>query len=1046
MQWLASISVRRPVLATVLILLLCVLGVAGYVNLGIDRFPKIDFPVVVVVTRMPGAAPREVETEVTERIEEAVNTLSGIDELNSSTFEGVSQVIVTFVLEKNVDVAVQEVRDKVQGILAQLPKSAETPVVNKVDPDAIPVMLLAVNANAPVRDITEIADKRIKPALETLNGIGDVTLIGGRERQVHVWLNPQRLRELGLTAIDVSRTVQSQNMTAPAGALESGSERLGLRFQGRIGTPAELERLVIKTVNGHPVTVGEVARVEDGEAEPESYAARDGKQAVVLQLRKQSGTNTVALTKAIRARAAEIQPRLPPGYTLDVIRDTSEVTQTSVHAVQEHLIVGAILAALVVLLFLGSGRSTFISALAIPISIVGTFALMQWKGFTLNTISLLALALAVGIVIDDAIVVLENIYRFIHEKKMKPFPAAIAATKEIGLAVLATTLSLVAVFLPMAFMSGVVGRFLESFGWTMAFSILVSLLVSFTLTPMLAARLLVGNESGQKGFLERLSDRINAPLEHLYGRVIGWSLNHRWVIVVGCFVALGSCIPIGSKVPKGFLPRNDEGQFEIPIRAPEGTSLQATQLIADRIARQVREYPEVTLTLTTIGDTNDRSPNVAKVFVKLVPPESRLTSQDDVMGRARDEVVAKLPKTIRAGVQQVNLFAGGTAQSTAAVQYRIAGPDLDELSKYAQEVVKELKTVKGAVDVDTNLVLGRPEARLTIDRARAADHGVEVSDIATTLQLLLGGVEVSSYEEGGDQYPVRVRAERNFRQSMDNLDVLTVPSRTGAPVPLLEVVTLDKGEGPASINRTNRQRQVMVLANTAPGVGTGELVALIEKKLASMNLPALYQTSPVGQSKEIGRTARNFGIAFALAFIFMFLVLAAQFESWLHPLTILMSLPLTVPFALLSLLIFKQQLDIFSMLGVLVLFGVVKKNSILQVDHTLQLRREGMEKNAAIIQGSRDRLRPILMTTFAFVAGMVPLLTAKGVGAGFNRATAGVVVGGQMLSLLLTLVATPVIYSLMDSLATTVTSKLPKSRTKQETGEAELESSSAVET
>ncbi|QRO01571.1 efflux RND transporter permease subunit [Archangium violaceum] len=1044
MQWLASICVRKPVFATVLILLICVLGIAGYVKLTVDRFPKLDFPTVVVITRLPGSSPEEMETDVTEKVEEAVNTISGIDEMSSITAEGVSQVIVTFVLEKNVDVAVQEVRDRINQITYELPRDVETPLVQKFDPDAVPVIILAVQGEKPVRELTEYADRVLRRRLETVPGVGQVSLIGGRKRQVNVWMDPVKMRAAGVSSADVQRALSGQNMSMPGGSIETGPERLTLRLRGRVSSVEELGQLVLRESNGHILRVQDVARVEDGQVEADTAAVRDGKPAVLLSIRKQSGENTVALVQEVRRRVGELSQTLPAGYSLEVVRDNSETTITSVNAVKEHLLLGGVFAALVVLLFLGSWRSTLIAALAIPTSIIGTFALMNAAGLNLNTISLLALALAVGIVIDDAIVVLENIHRFIHEKKLKPFPAAILATKEIGLAVLATTLSLIAVFLPVAFMGGIPGRFLSSFGWTMAFSIAVSLLVSFTLTPMLCARWLVGGSAApdhghhRKPLLERVTDVVYMPLERAYERALRWVMAHRWVMVVASVVTLGSCMPLMKAVPTGFLPKSDEAQYQVTIRMPEGTSLDSTLLVSERVAREIREkMPELTRsTLVTIGDSADKTPNVAGIFVRIVDPDQRQETQDDIMNRVRQEITSKLPKQYRVSVSNAPLFSGAGTQ--AAVQYVVTGPDFDELGKQASVLLEKMKQIPGVVDADSNLIVGKPEVSAYIDRSRAADLGVQVPDVASTLQMLVGGFDVSTYVENGNLYDVRLRAEPGSRDSVEALGQVTVPSMRLGAVPLTDVVKLQHEEGPSQINRMNRQRQIMLSANTAPGVSTGTVVEQFNKVIEETKLPAGYVAKPAGQSREIARTAINFLMAFALAFIFMYLILAAQFESWIHPITILVSLPLTVPFALVSLLIFRQSLDLYSMLGLLVLFGVVKKNSILQIDHTNQLRREGLPRLEAIVHGSKDRLRPILMTTLSFVAGMIPLLLSKGVGASFNQATAGVVVGGQTLSLVLTLLMTPVVYSLFDDASAWFSRKFGSKRSPEETGEAEV--------
>ncbi len=704
-----------------------------------------------------------------------------------------------------------------------------------------------------------------------------------------------------------------------------------------------------------------------------------------------------------------------------MVRDNSETIRTSTHAVLEHLVVGAVLAAVIVLVFLGSIRSTLIAAIAIPVSIVGTFALMAAAGFTLNILTLLALALAVGIVIDDAIVVLENIHRWVEEKGLRPFPAAILATREIGLAVLATTLSLIAVFLPVAFMSGIVGRFLMSFGLTMAFSIVVSLLVSFTVTPMLAARWLKQRGHGlpvaqvRKPILERVVDTGYMPLERLYVRVLRWVMRHRWVVVVACVASLASVPVLMNHIPKGFLPVNDEAQFEIKIRTAEGSTVDSTALETERIARKVRAVPGVRSTLVTVADNEQKLVNRAAIYVRLVDPDQREEEQDEIMERVRREVLPGLAEGTRASVELVpDIQSGG---SNAFITYAITGQELDKLTDYGQRALDALAAIPGVVDPDSNLPRPTPETQVTVDRARAGDLGVNPADVAATLRLLVGGRDVSTYQERGEQYDVNLRAVEGWRDRPELLDSITVKSATGADIPLASVIKMSDGKGPSEVNRINRRRQVTLMANMAPGTGESDITVALEKKLADMNMPPGYKVEPIGRSKEMARTGKAFGFAFLLSFVFMYLVLAAQFESWLHPLTILLALPLTLPFALLSLVFFGQALDIFSMLGLLVLFGVVKKNAILQIDHTNQLRANGRDRLEAIIEGNRSRLRPILMTTFAFVAGMLPLLTATGIGSGYSRATAGIIVGGQTLSLLLTLLATPVIYSLFDDLS-----------------------------
>jgi hydrophobe/amphiphile efflux-1 (HAE1) family protein len=1069
-QWLASICVRRPVFASVLILFIVVVGIIGYKKLNVDRFPNVDLPVVQVLTTLPGAAPEEVETELSDKIEEAINTISGIDELRSVSTEGVSQVIVSFQLDKDVNVAAQEVREHVSAVLPDLPDGTKSPVINKLDPDAAPVLFLSLESTRPLREVTEYADHEIREALENVSGVGQVSIVGGRKRQIQVVLDPERLRGAGLTAADVQRAIVTQNVTTPGGTVDTGPSLLTFRVSGRVTSVAAVGDIVVRNVDNHPIMIHDIGDVVDGQEEALTAASIAGKPAVVLSIRKQSGENSVAVVDAIRVRMKELAPTFPSGYKLNVIRDNTETTRTSVDAVKEHLILGSFLAALVVLLFLGQFRTTIIAALAIPTSIVGTFLLMWLMNFTLNTITLLALALAVGIVIDDAIVVLENIFRFVEEKKIRPMPAAIYATKEIGLAVLATTLSLLAVFIPVAFMNSIPGRFLRSFGLTMAAAIAISLFVSFTLTPMLASRWLRldlrPDAERRKSILERMVNAFYGPIERGYMRILAFlfhqgrirqglrSSSHwfsrnilaffadrRWIVGLAAIASIVSVGPLIKVLPKGFLPKNDEGQFQIDVRAPEGTSLAATQIASERIAREVRAWPEVQTTLLTIGDNSQQTANLASIFVRLQPPDKRVATQDQLQDRVRKDIVPKQPKEFRISASAVAAFGGGTF-STATVQYILTGPDLSQVIKYSDQIVGKLKKIRGAVDVDTTLVTGNPELVAAVNRRKAADLGVNVADVALASQLLIGGVKVSRYEEAGREYDILVRADEAFRSSPEVLSQLTVPSARLGAVPLLDVVDLKRAEGPSKIDRYARQVQVTFLANTIPGVGSGEVGSALEKVVREMNLPSQYRFVAFGQSREIARTGGAFVLAFGMALIFMYLILAAQFESWLHPITILLALPLTVPFALMSLLMLGQSLDIFTALGILVLFGVVKKNSILQIAHINQLRSEGMSRLDAILHGNRDRLRPILMTTLAFVAGMLPLLTSKGVGAEFNRATAGPVVGGQLLSLLLTLLATPVAYSLFDDLSAGSRRLLRwfglRARTASETGADEI--------
>ncbi|HEV7765537.1 MAG TPA: efflux RND transporter permease subunit [Thermoanaerobaculia bacterium] len=1135
MQKLAEICVRRPVFATVIILALVVFGAFSYMKLGVDRFPNIEFPFVTVTTILPGAAPEEVETEVTDKIEEAVNTISGIEELYSFSSENISVLQISFDLAKDGDVAAQEVRDKVSAILGDLPTDAESPIVLKLDPGAIPVITIAVSGPGGQRDVSEYADKTLRRRLETVSGVGQVLVIGARPRQINVIVDNAKLAAQGLTAAHVVAALQSQNIQIPGGKVEQGLRDLTLRTYGRVATVEEFGAIPVATRNGTPIRVRDVARVDDSMSEVESAATVGGKSAVVLMVRKQSGTNAIEIADLIKERVEELRPQLPAGYKLDITRDQSTFVIAAVDAVKEHLILGSIFAALIVWLFLSSprfwhvllmvggtmtlyffiwgledlhrtlpklgfslsilllglllvaafqairgwrkrhavagsdaeessplvkrlaiavvvlaflvptiapvpgemaldllnvaglaigiamfwffsktSRPTLIAAVAIPASLISTFAAMAYMGFTLNIITLLALTLAVGIVIDDAVVVLENIFRHMEEKGLSPMRAAVEGTKEVGLAVMATSMSLIVVFLPVAFMGGIVGRFMYSFGVTMAFAIAVSLLVSFTLTPMMASRYLRREDLHHENTRET---GLYAKIEGAYMVMLDWSMAHRWVIIALMFVVFASMlipkIGLFAIVDKTFLPFDDEGQFMITMRAPEGSSIATTQKISESIATRVRAMPDVATTVITIGDDPQQTLNLASIYVKLKGFGDRDQDQYEVMDQIRREILPQYQRlNLRTQVAPVNEFGGG---ADAEVMFWIGGPDLAQLDKYSRELTAVIKDPKlGTTDVDTNFVIGKPELGVRIDRDKSTDLGVRVQDLAATLNVLVGGQQATSYYEGGEEYEVHVRADEESRNNVSAISQIEVPSDRGQNVRLNDLVTLQEGTGPSIINRLNRRRMVMVLANMQPGYSSQAVMDLLSAKAAEMKMPASFSYGFTGRAREQQKAGINFMLAFVLSIIFMYLILAAQFESWVHPITILLSLPMTVPFALLSLVLLNQSVNIFSALGIVVLFGIVKKNSILQVDHTNQLRERGLPRAEAIREANRDRFRPILMTTLAFVAGMVPLVASGGVGAATNRAIGATIIGGQTLVLLLTLLATPVLYSLFD--------------------------------
>ncbi len=1020
---LADVCVRRPVFATMLVGVLVVAGWFSYKSLTLELMPKVEMPVVTVTTTLPGAGPEEIEAQVTKIIEEAINTVSGIDELRSVTREGLSQVIVQFVLEKDLGIAAQEVRDKVGTILADLPEDADPPIVEKFDIDATPIATITVSGFRGLKELTEIAENQVKEPLESVTGVGAIDVLGGRKREIHILVDPDRLKAYGLAIRTVAEALAKQNVEFPGGRITQESGETVLRTLGRVKSVREFEDIVVATNDGVPITLADIGRVEDGVEEPRSLSRYDGKNAVSLIIRKQSGSNTVAAVEAVQERLVDVRQLLPPGVEALVTRDQSDFVKASVHEVQQHLILGSLFASIIVYFFLGNLRSTLIAAIAIPVSIISTYTLLAAAGYSLNRVTLLALTLAVGIVIDDAIVVLENIYRYIEEKGMNAFEAARAATAEVGLAVSATTLSLVVIFIPVGFLKGIVGMWLSSFGFTMAFSIMVSLLVAFTLTPMLCSRFLPKHLDDHAH--SSRESRFYGLIDRSYTAMLKWSMRHRWAIVcltLGVFVSTPF---IAGLVRPSLMASDDRGEFEINIKTPPGYSLAQTDAVTRQIEEEIHPLPGVNHLLTEIGSTVGESVTKSKIVVTLKHYSERTLHQSQVMDLAREKVQG-FPN-LRISVDQILPVSGGGIQNVD-VSYNLRGPDLETLQQYSEDLKTRVQHMPGLRDVDSTFEGGNPELQVHLNRRKSSDLGIEAADIASTLRIMIAGEKITTYREGDELYDVRLRLTPESRNRPEVIQQVAVPSASVGQVILNNVVNLVPGTGPVQIDRQDRQRQITITGNLAKDKALGDAIADIDAEVEEMGLPLGYTTGVTGMGKMFEEMMESFQIAFLLSIIGMYMVLAAQFESFLHPITIMLSLPLAVPFALLALYIAGQHLALFAILGMLLLFGIVKKNSILQIDHTINLRAAGLPRDEAILRANKERLRPILMTTLALVAGMIPILIGQGPAAESHRGIAVVVIGGQSLCLLITLLVTPVAYSLFDDLESWIGRTMPALR------------------
>ncbi|MBF5045323.1 efflux RND transporter permease subunit [Aggregicoccus sp. 17bor-14] len=1004
--------IQRPIFTAMLMAAIVVFGLNAYPKIGVDQFPDVDFPVVTVTTILPGSDPESIEKNISDPLEEALNTLNGVDELRSVNLESVSQIIVTFKLGTNVDVAAQDVRDRVQATTRQLPAEIETPVVEKFDIGAAPIMTLSLSGPLPIQELTKTAEDVVKPGLQKQAGVGSIDVTGGREREIQLVVDPQRLRGYGLAVSDVSQAVKAQSLDIPGGRATSGGKERIVRLTAEAKSVEEIRNLIIASPNGAPVRVRDVADVVDGPEEARGLARSDTGSAVALILRKQSGANTVQVAENVKESLEELNSQLPKGVKVSMVSDNSRFIKASIHAVQEDMILGGILAVLIVFVFLRNLRSTIVAAIALPVSVIGTFAVMAAMHFTFNVITMLALTLSIGLLIDDAIVVIENIVRLLEEGKT-PREAALEGAGQIAVAVLAVTLSIVAVFVPVAFMDGLIGQFFYQFGVTVAVAVLISYAVSMTLTPMLSSRMLSSHHGGPTNRVSAAVERALVGLERWYQGVLAKVLNRRGLVMLVAVGVLVLTFGMARFLKFTFIPAQDNANVKVTVELPIGSTLQQTEGELNQLAAQVRKMPGVKDTFATAGGGTLEEVHKGELLVNLVDVTQRGYNQEQFKTYLR-QVLPRRPG-VNLGVQDVAAVSGGGNRSQQ-IQFNIRGDNWDEVVKSSEKVMAAMKANKGLTDVDTTYRSGKPQYDVELDRERAAQLGVPAAQLGSTLRAFLGRDKFADYREGGDTYEVKLRLSDETLASADALGQLTVRAANGQLVELRNVAKITPAEGPVQIDRQSQKRQITLLANLAPGYSLGEGMAFLTG-YAQKELPKTVIADFAGNAKEMAKTGIAFVTALLLGIVLLYMILAAQFESLVHPFTIMLSLPFAFIGAIGALLLTGQFMSMFAMIGVIMLMGLVVKNGILLVDFTQQMRAQGKSAREALLHASPLRLRPILMTTIAMIAGMVPVALARGNGAETRVPMALVIIGGLITSTVLTLVVVPVVYSLLDGVS-----------------------------
>ncbi len=1017
---LSDVSIKRPIFAAVLMLSLVTLGLFSYKRLGVEMFPNVEFPIISIVTTYTGASPETVEREVSKRIEDAVNQLAGVKHVFSTSREGVSTVMVQFQLEEKVNDCAQEVRAKVGSIRGILPQGIDEPIIQKMDFNAAPVAGLAVRSDTmSPRELTTLVEKRIKKRFESVAGVGKVEMVGGRKREIRVELDPVRLDSMGLGVNDVVAGIRSENTNTPLGRLTKGTAEYPMRIEGKPDRAEQYRQMAVASRNGRAIPLGEIARVSDGTEEPRKLALINGLPAIGLDIYKQSGGNEVALVDNVKKTMAKVQKELPPGVTLTMVRDGTIMTRESLADVKETLVIGGILTILIVFCFINSWRSTVITGLTLPISVISAFIVMNAMGMTLNVMTLMALSLAIGLLIDDAIVVRENIVRHLEHGK-DHMEASRFGTAEIGLAVFATSLSIIAVFIPVAFMRGIVGRFFFQFGISVAFAVLVSLFVSFTLDPMLSSRWhdpsihMHGKRKGLAKLLEWFNDWFDFSANK-YRAAIGWALDHRKSVMLMAVGAFVGGIMIFGTLESSFMALYDKGEFQVSFKTAPDASFAETENRLQAALAALRQIPEIDHTYATIGAGDNGTVRDGLVYLKLKERDARKRGQFELQREVR-KLFGKIPG-ITFSIEEVGQIGG--AQKPLNVNLK--GDDLNTLKMLGQKLKEELYKVPGIVDIAVTLEHDIPEYRMRVDREKALSAGVTTNDIVGSLGRMVGGEAISTYEdEDGDAVDVRVRLPERLRQNpaqVSDLKVSVASAGGGIKlVPLASLVSTRVAASPTEINRRDLARQVTVSANL-DNLPIGTAAKHVEAAAKRINMPPGYSISLSGEAEDMAESFGYMGESLLLAVIFVYLILAAQFESFFEPLAIMLSLPLSIVGMAGMLKLTGDTVNIMSLIGLIMLMGLVTKNAILLVDYAKVLQeRDNLPRRDAVIEAGRTRLRPIVMTTLAMIFGMLPLFLAIGSGAEMRAPMARAVVGGLLTSTLLTLLVVPVMYTYMDDL------------------------------